>query len=132
MLIYVCSLFMTSLTMRTPSEYLAIDKTSYSYLGHVKLKQYNPNKPAKPGLLYSIISDSTLSNTYFTLPYCGKPEEESSPFYITSTDKYTIYLVKNRSKNVDSSGRNISMDRFFTSISIAEYLLAKNATVMGH
>ena len=39
-------------TLRIPSEYLAIDKTLYAYRGRVKLKQYNPNKPVTYGLLY--------------------------------------------------------------------------------
>ena len=63
--------------------------------------------------------------SYFTHPYCGKPEKEGSPLYITSTDEYTIYLVENLSKKVNLSGRNISMDRLFTSISTAKHLLAK-------
>ena len=58
-------------TLRIPSEYLAIDETLYAYRGMVKLKQYNPNKPAKYGLLYRSISHSVVPYTYFTLPYAG-------------------------------------------------------------
>ena len=39
-------------TLHIPSEYFAIDKTLYGYRGMVKLKQYNPSKPAKYGLLH--------------------------------------------------------------------------------
>ena len=38
--------------MRHPSPLLAIDETLYPYRGHIGFRQYNPNKPAKYGLLY--------------------------------------------------------------------------------
>ena len=74
-------------TIRIPSECLAIDETLYAYRGMVKLKQYNPNKPTKHGLLYQSISNSVVPYTYFTLPYAGKPEMEGSEFYVTGTDE---------------------------------------------
>ena len=38
--------------MRHPSPLLAIDETLFPYHSHIGFKQYNPNKPAKYGLLY--------------------------------------------------------------------------------
>ena len=52
----------------------------------VKLKQYNPNKSAKYGILYRSISDSVVPYTYFTLSYAGKTEIEGSEFYVTGID----------------------------------------------
>ena len=52
-------------TVRIPSEYLAIDDTLYAYRGMVKLKQYNPNKPARYGLLYRSISDSCSIHLFY-------------------------------------------------------------------
>ena len=46
--------------MRIPDVYLAIDKRIYPCRGRVKLKQYNPDKPAKYELLYRRIYDSTV------------------------------------------------------------------------
>ena len=86
------------------------------------MKQYNPNKPAKHGLLYRSISDSVVPYTYFTLPYAGKPEIEGTEFYITGTDEYSVYLVDKLSSHVDITGRNLSLDRYFTSVTIAHYL----------
>ena len=40
----------------------------YPYRGRVTMKQYNPNKPAKNGVLYRSISDATLPYTYNTMP----------------------------------------------------------------
>ena len=38
--------------MRHAFPLIAIDETLFPYCGHIGLKQYNPNKPAKYGLLY--------------------------------------------------------------------------------
>ena len=76
---------------RCPSPYLAIDETLYPYRGHINFKQYNPSKPAKYGMLYRSLCDSSVQYTYFTLPYASKPEDlnnEASKFYITGTDEY--------------------------------------------
>ena len=57
---------------------LPFDETLYAYRGMVKLKQYNPKKPARYGFLYQSISDSVVPYTYFTLLHAGKPEIEGS------------------------------------------------------
>ena len=118
--------------LRIPTEFLSIDETLYPYRGKIQIRQYNPNKPAKYGLLYRSLSDAKLPYTYFTLPYAGKPNEVTEDsYYVTGTDNYTIYLVEGMSKFCDIRGRNISMDRYFTSMTIAEYLLSKEITLVG-
>ena len=79
-----------------PSAFLAIDETLYPYRGHIGFKQYNPNKPAKYGLLYHSLCDASVSYTYYSLPYAGKPEYlsgDASKYYIWGTDEYMNYLV---------------------------------------
>ena len=83
-------------SMRCPSALLAVDETLYPYRGHIGFKQYNPQKPAKYGLLYRSLCDSTVTYTYFSLAYAGKPEVvggNGAKFYITGTDEYTKHLV---------------------------------------
>lgn len=119
---------------RNPSPYLAIDETLYPYRGHISFKQYNPSKPAKYGLLYRSLCDSVVPYTYFTLPYAGKPNEiddEAAQYYVTGTDEYTKYLVRGFCKYNQITGCNISMDRFFTSIPIAEWASQNNFTIVG-
>ena len=118
-------------TLRIPSEYFAIDKTLYGYRGMVKLKQYNPNKPAKYGLLHWSISDSVVPYTYFTLPYAGKPKIEGSEFYVTSTNEHSMYLLDKLSSHVNITGRNVSLDHYFTSVTIAHYLKEEKMTLVG-
>ena len=53
---------------------------------------------------------------------------------MTGTDNYTKYLVENTIAIGGSAclrGRNIALDRFFTSNSIAEWRLKKNITITG-
>ena len=59
---------------RYPSSYLAVDETLYPYRGKIGFKQYNPNKPAKYGLLYQPLCDTIVPYTYFSLSYAGMPE----------------------------------------------------------
>ena len=42
-----------------------------------------------------------------------------------------MYLVDKLSSHVDVTGRNVSMDRYFTSVTIAHYLKEKKMTLVG-
>ena len=102
--------------MRNPSPLLAIDQTLHPYRGHIRFKQYNTNKPAKSGLLYRSLCDSSISYTYYSLPYAGKLEKIEGPaakYCITGADQYSKYLQE----------INISMDRYLTSVSLAAWAL---------
>ena len=121
-------------SMRCPSALLAVEETLYPYRGHIGFKQYNPQKPAKYGLLYRSLCDSTVTYTCFSLAYAGKPEGvcgNGAKFYITSTDEYTKYLVNGISHYTSIQGCNISMDRYFTSVFLAEWALQKKFTIVG-
>ena len=118
---------------------LAIDESLYLYRGRIRIKQYNPSKPAKYGLLHSrgYLCNSTIEYTYFTLPYVGKRNNvwsnKVSTFYVSGTDKYTKYLVTETSKYNKLKGTDISMDRYFTtSVSVAKWALdVQSVTIVG-
>ena len=121
-------------SMRCPSALLAVDETLYPYRGHIGFKQYNPQKPAKYGLLYRSLCDSTVTYTYFSLASAGKPEVaggNGAKFYITGTDEYTKYLVNGLSHYTSIQRCNISMDRYFMSVFLAEWALQKKFTIVG-
>ena len=121
-------------SMRCPSALLTVDETLYPYRGHIGFKQYNPQKPAKYGLLYRSLCDSTVTYTYFSLAYAGKPEVvggNGAKFYITDTDEYTKYLVNGLSRYNSIQGCNISMDRYFMLVFLAEWALQKKFTIVG-
>lgn len=85
-------------------------------------------------MLYRSLCDSSVQYTYFTLPYAGKPEDlnnEASKFYITGTDEYSKYLVENFNRFNSIKGCNISMDRYFTSITLADWAITKHFSIVG-
>ena len=124
----------TFLKLRLPSAHVAIDEILYPYRAGIGFRQYNPKKPAKFGLLFRSLRESAVQYTYFSLPSAGKPEGTADDFYITGTDNYTKYLVDNAIRVGGASclkGRNISIDRYFTSMAVAEWCLENNITIMG-
>ena len=58
------------------------DETLYAMRNQISIKQYNPNKSAKYGLLFKSLIDARFPYTYNTLVYAGKPEQGDGPFYI--------------------------------------------------
>ena len=60
--------------MTHPSLLLAIDENLYPYRGDIGFKQYNPNKPAKYGLLYRILCDSSMPYTYYRVHFINNKE----------------------------------------------------------
>ena len=92
------------------------------------------SKPAKYGLLYRSLCDAVVPFTYYTLSYAGKPSEtnnEASKYYITGTDEYTKYLVNGVNHYHSIGGSNLSMDRYFTSVTIARWALENKITIVG-
>ena len=93
-----------------------------------------PKKPARYRLLYRSLCDAVVTYTYYTLPYAGKPSEinnETSKYYIAGTDEYTKYLVNGVNHYNSIDGSNISMDRYFTSVAVAQWTLEKKTTIVG-
>ena len=97
----------------------------------IGIKQYNPNKPAKYGLLFKSLNDARYPYTYQSIVYAGKPERGDGPFYTTGNENYIKALVEKARSKLSLEGRNISMDRLYTSIAITNWLLEKKITVVG-
>ena len=96
------------------------------------MKQYNPSKPAKYGLLYQSLCDAKVPYTYSTLPYARKPEViGANDYYVTCCDEYAKWLVNNFQIYGTLQGWNISLDRYFTSVTLAEWCLERNITIVG-
>ena len=75
--------------------------------------------------------DAEVPYTYSTLPYNGKPNRPENKFYLTGTDKYTKYLVNNFLRYNKIAGRNISLDRYFTSVTLEKWRLEKRVSIIG-
>lgn len=115
-----------------PEDYLLIDETLYPMRTQINFKQYNPNKPAKYGLLFKSINSARYPYTQQTHAYCGKPEGMPDlQYYVTGTIEYVKLLVTNFSKQQNLAGRNISMDRLYSSFELANWLFDRNITMIG-
>ena len=64
----------------------------------ISIKQYNPNKPAKYGLLFKFLNDGCFPYTYNSLVYAGKPDQGDEPFYIEGIETYKNIGRKNMFK----------------------------------
>ena len=114
-----------------PSDYLSLDDTLYPCHNKISFKQYNPNMPAKCGILYRSINSARFPYTYQTAVYCGKPENTPAPYYIQGALPIVKMLVEDLEKYSDLEGVNITMDRQYTSIELCEWLLQKHITTLG-
>ena len=114
-----------------PECYLSLDETLYPMRTQINVRQYNPDKPAKYGMLFKSINSATYPYTYQSYVYCGKPKGEPNEFYISRTENYIQYLVNELSSYHDIRGRNISMDRLYSRLSVANWLLGKGITMVG-
>ena len=114
-----------------PSEYLTTDEILYPMRHQITFCQYNPNKPHKYGVLLKSLSDARFPYTYKALPYATKPTAGDEPFYISSPADYIKNLVIRTKEQVRFDERNISMNRLYTSVEIANWLVEKNMTVVG-
>ena len=115
-----------------PTDFLSLDETLYLIITRIGFKQFNPNKPAKYGLLFKSINAFRYPYTFRTASYVGKPRnhsnQEQCQFYVCGTEDTVKRLVANLKKHTSLSGRNISYGRLYTSISLAKWLLERNIT----
>ena len=111
--------------------YLSLDETLYPMHTQINFRLYNPDKPANYGMLFKSINSATYPYNYQSHVYFGKPKGEPNEFYISGTENYIQYLVNKLSSYHDIRGRNISMDRLYSSLSVANWLLDKGITMVG-
>ena len=110
---------------------IAIDETLYPTRGGISFKTYNKDKPAKYLRNFRSLGSSRRSYIYYTVPYARKPVEVTE-----SHKKDTLTSVKQFVEGYEIhgyllKGANISIDRYYTSIPLSEWLYRKNITCIG-
>ena len=114
-----------------PDEFLSLDETLYPTRVGIAFRQYNKSKPAKYGLLFRSINSAEMPYTYNSIMYAGKPIGEPDPHYISGTEEIVQHLVSFLESHVNINGRNISCDRFYKSLPLANWCLQHNITMVG-
>ena len=114
-----------------PGDYLTIDETLYPTRGAFAFRQYNPNKPAKYGVLFRSLNAVRFPYTYMSIPYAGKPVETPNEYYVKGPENVVKTLIDKLGNYVDTRGCNISYDRYYTSLPLAKYFWDKNVSTIG-
>ena len=107
-----------------PSEQVTVDEQLVIFKGRCPFKVYIPNKPGKYGMKIWALCDASNAYLYNAKVYLGKE---------------TVLPEKNQGENIVKtlcipiykSGRNITMDNFFTNLSLARFLLTQKLTIVG-
>ena len=77
----------------TPNTFMSLDETLYPMRHQIVFKEYNPDKPAKYGMLFKSINSAGLLYLHHTVVYASKPQIEPSMYYNKGTASYVKSLV---------------------------------------
>uniref|UniRef100_A0A1B6M557 PiggyBac transposable element-derived protein domain-containing protein n=1 Tax=Graphocephala atropunctata TaxID=36148 RepID=A0A1B6M557_9HEMI len=92
-----------------------------SFRGRCSFRQYMPKKPAKYGLKMFALVDAKMMYTANLELYCGT--QPDGPF---SLDNRPHAVVKRLTAPIHDSGRNVTMDNWFSSVPIVNELVTQN------
>ena len=103
----------------------------YHSRGGISFKTYNKDKPSKYGLHFRSLGSFRPPYNYYTVSYTGKPVEVTKSYI-----KVTLTIVKRIIEDFEQhgyslKGTNISMDCYYTSIPLSEWLYEKNSICIG-
>lgn len=99
-----------------PGPHLTIDEQLLAFRGRCPFRMYIPNKPSKYGIKIPMICDSGTKYMINAIPYIGKATN-------TNGLPQGEYYVKELSRTVHGSCRNVTCDNWFTSVPLAKSLL---------
>ncbi|XP_037940738.1 piggyBac transposable element-derived protein 4-like [Teleopsis dalmanni] len=110
----------------TPESYNTIDEQLLAFRGRCPFKMYIPSKPNKYGIKIVMICDSATKYMFNAIPYLGKTTT-------TSTMPLGEYFVKELTRPIHGTCRNITCDNWFTSVQLAKSLLKEpyKLTIVG-
>lgn len=109
-----------------PGTNVTVDEQLLAFRGRCKFRMYIPNKPAKYGVKLEMMCDSGTRYMVDCIPYLGKG---------TNTGGMPLgeYFVKELTRSIHGTNRNVTMDNWFTSIPLAKQLLQQpyKLTIVG-
>ena len=108
----------------TPSEYLTVDEQLVPFKGRCPFRQYIPSKPDKYGMKIFWICYAKSFYPLKAKPYLGK--EGNAP-----QQNLDLKVVLELISPFTHSGKNITMDNYFTDMVLATTLLQNGLTLIG-
>lgn len=99
-----------------PGAHVTVDEQLLAFRGRCPFRMYIPNKPSKYGLKLVMMCDSGTKYMVNAIPYLGKGTQ-------TNGLPQGEYFVKELTKPIHGSNRNVTCDNWFTSIPLAKSLL---------
>ena len=111
----------------TAGAYVTLDEMLFAFRGRCSFKVYIPSKPARYGLKVFALVDA---RTFYVLNlevYLGK--QPDGPF---QTNNSASEIVKRMCIPIYNSGRNVTMDNWFTSYGVVKEMLERHRiTIVG-
>ena len=108
-----------------PGSYVTIDENLEPFRGHCLFSQYMPKKPVRYGIkIFALVHARTFYACKLEI-YTGI--QHQGPYYVNNS---SVEVVKRLTENLNS-GRNVTVDKWYTSYELAKYLLQKNITLVG-
>ncbi|XP_035223678.1 uncharacterized protein LOC118196351 [Stegodyphus dumicola] len=101
-------------------EYVTIDEKLEFFRGRCPFRQYMPKKPSKYGIKVFALVDSRVFYTWKMEIYAGK--QPKGPFQV---DNSPSSVVKRLMEPLYNSGRNLTVDNWYTSYPLSQELLKK-------
>ncbi|CAB3225498.1 unnamed protein product [Arctia plantaginis] len=109
-----------------PGSNLTVDEQLLGFRGRCPFRMYIPNKPDKYGIKFPMMCDASTKYMIDAIPYLGKS---------TKTNGLPLgeFYVKELTKTVHGTNRNVTCDNWFTSVPLAKNLLQTpyNLTIVG-
>lgn len=102
---------------------VTLDEKLEAFRGICPFRQYIPNKPAKYVVKLFALVDARMTYTLNLEIYAGK--QPAGPFQVSNAPKdVTLRMIQ----QIEDSGRNLTTDNWYTSVPLANELLAKKIT----
>lgn len=105
---------------------VTIDEKLEAFRGRCRFRQYIPSKPAKYGVKIFALCDARTFYTSNLEVYCGK--QPNGPFKKSNS---SVDVVKRLAEPLYGTGRNITADNWFSSVSLADDLRSNNLSYVG-
>ena len=107
-----------------PGENVTVDEQLVPFRGRCAFRMFMKSKPAKYGLKFWVLCDSSTAYVLNIQLYSGK--QSSQP-----EKNQGERVVRDMVSTIEGSGRNVTMDNFFTSVTLARQLLSKKLSIVG-